>query len=56
MIGIDLSGVQGIGGKTVADVTIGEIFVSVMIYLGIPFAAGILSRVILIPMKGARVV
>ena len=52
LIGIDLSGVQGIGGKTVADVTIGEIFASVMIYLGIPFALGILSRVILIPMKG----
>jgi len=52
LIGIDLSAVQGIGGKTVTDVTIGEIFVSVMIYLGIPFAAGILSRVILIPLKG----
>lgn len=52
LIGIDLSTVQGLGGKTVTDVTIGEIFVSVMIYLGIPFAAGILSRVILIPMKG----
>ena len=52
VIGIDLSSVQGIGGKTVTDVTIGEIFVSVMIYLGIPFAAGILSRVILIPLKG----
>lgn len=52
LIGIDLSTVQGIGGKTVTDVTIGEIFVSVMIYLGIPFAAGILSRVILIPLKG----
>ncbi|MFP4157978.1 MAG: ACR3 family arsenite efflux transporter [Opitutales bacterium] len=52
LMGIDLSGVQGIGGKTVADVTIGEIFFSVMIYLGIPFAAGILSRVVLIPVKG----
>ena len=52
LIGVDLSTVQGIGGKTVTDVTIGEIFVSVMIYLGIPFAAGILSRVILIPLKG----
>jgi ACR3 family arsenite transporter len=52
LIGIDLSVVHGIGGKTVTDVTIGEIFVSVMIYLGIPFAAGILSRVILIPLKG----
>jgi len=52
LIGIDLSGVQGIGGSTLADVTIGQIFGSVMIYLGIPFAAGILSRVILIPLKG----
>lgn len=52
LIGLDLSGVQGIGGKMVTDVTIGEIFASVMIYLGIPFAAGILSRVILIPLKG----
>lgn len=52
LIGIDLSGVQGIGGKTVTDVTIVEIFQSVMIYLGIPFAAGILSRVVLIPLKG----
>ncbi|MFU8848892.1 MAG: ACR3 family arsenite efflux transporter [Opitutales bacterium] len=52
LIGIDLSSVQGIGGKTVTDVTIGEIFQSVMIYLGIPFALGILSRVVLIPLKG----
>lgn len=52
LIGIDLSQVQGLGGRTLNDVTIGEIFRSVMIYLGIPFAAGILSRVILIPLKG----
>ncbi len=52
-LGIDLSGVQGLGGKTLADVTIGDIFSSVMIYLGIPFAAGVLSRVILLPLKGA---
>jgi len=52
LIGIDLSTVQGIGGKTLVDVTIGEIFASVMIYLGIPFAAGVLSRVILLPLKG----
>jgi len=51
-LGIDLSSVQGVGGKSLADVTIGEIFVSVMIYLGIPFAAGILSRVILLPSMG----
>lgn len=50
--GIDLTSVQGVGGKSLADVTIGEIFFSVMIYLGIPFAAGILSRLILIPAKG----
>ncbi len=52
LLGIDLSSVQGLGGKTLADLTIGDIFLSVMIYLGIPFAAGILSRVVLIPLKG----
>lgn len=54
LLGIDLSTVQGVGGRTVTDVTIGEIFVSVMIYLGIPFAAGVLSRIILIPLKGSE--
>jgi arsenite transporter len=51
-LGIDLSGVTGADGRTVADITIGEIFRSVMIYLGIPFAAGILSRVLLVRKKG----
>jgi arsenite transporter len=41
----------GLQGMTV-EVSIGDIFRSVMVYLGIPFAAGILSRVILVPLKG----
>ena len=41
----------GLPGMAV-EVSISDIFGSVMIYLGIPFAAGILSRVILVPLKG----
>ena len=44
-----LFGLQGV----IVEVTISEIFASVLVYLGIPFAAGILSRMILLPLKGA---
>lgn len=52
VLGIDLSGVQGPNGESLADVTIGQIFGTVMIYLGIPFAVGVLCRVVLIPAMG----
>jgi arsenite transporter len=41
-------GLQG----TIVHVAMSDIFWSVMIYLGIPFAAGVLSRAILLPLKG----
>lgn len=41
----------GLAG-TVIEVRMIDIFWSVMIYLGIPFAAGVASRLILVPLKG----
>jgi ACR3 family arsenite transporter len=41
----------GLAGAVV-QVRMVDIFWSVMTYLGIPFAAGVLSRVILVPLKG----
>jgi ACR3 family arsenite transporter len=41
----------GLEGKVV-EIAMSDVFWSVMIYLGIPFAAGVLSRVILVPRMG----
>jgi ACR3 family arsenite transporter len=44
--------VLGIASGTAVDVTIAEIAVSVFIYLGIPFLAGVITRFSLIRMRG----
>lgn len=43
----------GLGGAVV-DIGVAQVFKSVAVYLGIPFAAGFLSRRILVPLKGGH--